>query len=306
MSGKFEGGLPEAVVTIGVFDGVHLGHQALVRRVLDRAASLGARSACVTFSPHPEDVLRPESGITHLATLRDRTLLLEGMGISEVVVFEFTHALSQLSPEEFIDLLLVRFRIRELWIGSDFALGKDRSGGPERLAAIGREHLFTVHQFPPVEIEGEVISSSRIRKALAEGRVEDAARLLGRPYRLTGAVVEGDRRGRTIGFPTANIALGERLAVPADGIYAARVAVPGEGSVRPAAVSIGVRPTFGGGRRQIEAYLVDFDGDLYGKELAVDFVARLRPELKFETVGALVTQMAEDVRATRAILEGQD
>lgn len=306
MNGSQGNSLPEAVATIGVFDGVHLGHQALVQRVLERAAASSARSACITFSPHPEDVLRPDSEITHLATLRDRTQLLERLGISDVVVFEFTRALSQLSPEEFVDLLLARFRLRELWIGSDFALGRDRTGGPERLAAIGREHLFSVHQFPPVEIDGEVISSSRIRRALAEGHVEEAGRLLGRPYRLTGVVVEGDRRGRTIGFPTANIALGERLAVPRDGIYAARVRISGETDVRPAAVSIGVRPTFGGGRRQIEAYLVDFDADLYRQEVAVDFVAHLRPELRFDSVEALVAQMNDDVRAARAILNGED
>lgn len=297
---------PQAVVTIGVFDGVHLGHQALVRQVLDRAAALDAASVCVTFSPHPEDVLRPEAEIAHLATLSERTALLRALGVTDVLVFEFTRELSQLSPEQFLDLLLKRFRLRELWIGTDFALGRNRSGGPERLAAIGRQHHFTVHQFPPVEIEGAVISSSRIRQTLADGRVDEANRLLGRPYRLTGTVVEGDRRGRQLGFPTANVSLTERLAVPADGIYAVWVRVAGESDSRPGAASIGVRPTFGWGARRIEVYLIDYVGNLYGQELSIDFVAWLRPEERFESRDALVAQMRQDVRAARAILERQD
>lgn len=296
----------DAVVTIGVFDGVHLGHQALVRQVLRRAEAMGAQAVCVTFSPHPEDVLRPESGIVHLAPLDERTAFLSALGVSEVVVFEFTRELSQLSPEEFIDLLLARFRLRELWIGTDFALGRNRSGGPETLAAIGRQHGFTVHQFPPVEIEGETISSSRIRNALAEGHVDEAARLLGRPYRISGKVVVGDRRGRTLGYPTANLSLTERLAVPADGIYAVWARVAGEDVSRPGAASIGVRPTFGGGRRQIEVFLIDYDGDLYGRELIVDFVARLRGEEMFDSAEALIAQMNEDVRAARAVLGQED
>lgn len=298
--------LPEAVATIGVFDGVHLGHQALVRRILERAALRGAMSACVTFSPHPEDVLRPDSDIVHLATLPERAELLKALGVSEVVVFQFTHALSQLSPEEFLDLLLARFRLRELWIGSDFALGRNRSGTPDRLASIGAEHGFTVHQFPPVEIEGKVISSSRIRQAIGSGHVEEAGRLLGRPYRLTGTVVEGDRRGRLLGFPTANISLGERLALPGDGIYAVWVRIVGESDLRPGAASIGVRPTFGIGRRQIEVFLIDFEGDLYGRELALDFTARLRDEEMFDSVDALIAQMHEDVRSARSILDQAD
>jgi riboflavin kinase/FMN adenylyltransferase len=210
--------------------------------------------------------------------------------------------LSQLTPEEFMDLLLARFRLRELWIGSDFALGRDRSGTPERLAEIGKEHGFTVHQFPPVEVEGQVISSSRIRRALAEGRVEDAARLLGRDYRLTGIVVEGDRRGRQLGFPTANVSPQERLAVPADGIYAVSAWIHGESDGLSGAASIGLRPTFGGGRRQIEVYLIEFEGDLYGRELSVDFVARLRAEERFASVEALTAQMHEDVRRAKEIL----
>ncbi len=296
----------EAVATIGVFDGVHLGHQALIHQVITQASRLGVESVCVTFTPHPEDVLRPQIEIAHLATLDDRLALLKSLGISEVALFEFTLALSQLSPEEFIDLLLARFRLRQLWIGSDFALGRGRSGSPERLAEIGAEKGFTVHQFPPVVIEEQVISSSRIRQALAGGHVEEAGRLLGRLYRLTGIVVDGDHRGSTLGFPTANLSLRERLCLPADGIYAVWVRIAGEKDAHPGAASIGIRPTFGAGERRIEVYLIGFDGDLYGQDLSMEFVARLRGEERFDSTRALVAQMIEDVKATKAILGKED
>lgn len=305
MSDNRKSDLPEAVATIGVFDGVHLGHQALIHQVITQASRVGAESACVTFTPHPEDVLRPQTEIAHLATLDDRLSLLKSLGVSEVVVFEFTPVLAQLSPEEFIDLLLARFRLRQLWIGSDFALGRNRSGGPERLAEIGREKGFTIHQFPPVVIEGQAVSSSRIRQALVGGHVEEAGRLLGRLYKLTGMVVEGDHRGVTLGFPTANVALRERLALPADGIYAVWVRIGNEKDAHPGAASIGIRPTFGGGERRIEVYLIGFDGDLYGMELSMEFVARLRGEERFDSAGALVAQMIEDVKAAKAILQGE-
>ncbi len=302
MALKAESHPAEAVATIGVFDGVHLGHQALIRRVVERAGELGIESVCVTFSPHPEDVLRPEMEIAHLAPLEDRLALIRGLGVSEVEVIEFTRSLSQMSPEEFMELLLKRFRLRELWIGSDFALGRGRSGSPGRLAAIGSEKGFQVHQFPPVEIGGVVASSTMIRLLLAEGRVEEAARLLGRPYRLRGEVVSGDRRGRLLGFPTANLAMRERLCLPGDGVYA--VSCSGKGlDTRPGVASLGVRPTFDGGQRQVEVYLIDFQGDLYGEELAVDFVARLRGEERFSSADALVAQIQEDVRRAKEVLE---
>ena len=305
MSDNRKSDRPEVVATIGVFDGVHLGHQALIHRVITQASRVGVESACVTFTPHPEDVLRPQMEIAHLATLDDRLSLLKSLGVSEVVVFEFTPVLSQLSPEEFIDLLLARFRLRQLWIGSDFALGRNRSGGPERLAEIGREKGFTIHQFPPVMIEGQAVSSSRIRQALAGGHVEEAGRLLGRLYKLTGMVVEGDHRGVTLGFPTANVALRERLALPEDGIYAVWIRIGNEKDAHPGAASIGIRPTFGGGERRIEVYLIGFDGNLYGRELSMEFVARLRGEERFDSAGALVAQMIEDVKAAKAILQGE-
>jgi riboflavin kinase/FMN adenylyltransferase len=296
-----KGGPPEAVVTIGVFDGVHLGHQALIRKVVERAEQLGVVSGCVTFSPHPEDVLRPDSDIAHLAAVEDRLEAIKALGVSEVEVLAFTPSLAKKSPEEFIDLLLKRFRLVELWVGSDFALGRGRSGTPERLAAIGREKGFEVCTFPPVVVGGQVVSSSRIRRLLAEGLVEEAARLLGRQYRLRGRVVPGDGRGRTLGFATANLSVPERMCVPDNGVYAVWARVDRE-EYRPAVANIGVRPTFDGGARQIEVHLMDYGEELYGRELAVDFVARLRSEQRFDSATALVEQIGKDVAHARALL----
>ena len=301
MTRETKGGPPEAVVTIGVFDGVHLGHQALIRKVVERAEQLGVVSGCVTFSPHPEDVLRPDSDIAHLAAVEDRLEAIKALGVSEVEVLAFTPSLAKKSPEEFIDLLLKRFRLVELWVGSDFALGRGRSGTPERLAAIGREKGFEVCTFPPVVVGGQVVSSSRIRRLLAEGLVEEAARLLGRQCRLRGRVVPGDGRGRTLGFATANLSVPERMCVPDNGVYAVWARVDRE-EYRPAVANIGVRPTFDGGARQIEVHLMDYGEELYGRELAVDFVARLRSEQRFDSATALVEQIGKDVAHARALL----
>lgn len=302
MNGAHQDERPEVVATIGVFDGVHVGHQRLMSRVLERARVLGARSACITFSPHPQEVLRPDRQVPHLASLADRLRLIRGLGMDEVMVVEFTSELSQLSPEEFIGLVERRFRLRELWVGANFALGKNRAGNPERLAAIGTERDFGVHTFPQMESDGQVVSSSRIRDLLLEGKVEGASRLLGRFYRLPGRVVEGDRRGRSLGFATANLAPGDRMLVPGDGIYATWCWLEGEQEPRPSAASIGVRPTFGGGRRQIEAHIFDFDGNLYGQELAIEFVGWLRGEERFDSPEELVAQVIEDVKNARVVL----
>ncbi len=301
MTGETEGRLQEAVITIGVFDGVHLGHQALIRKVVERAAQRGMVSGCVTFSPHPEDVLRPRSDIAHLAAVEDRLATIKDLGISQVVVVEFTAALSQMLPEDFIGMLEEQFRLRELWVGADFALGRGRSGTPERLAAIGRERGFEVWTLPPVEIGGQVVSSSRIRRLLADGDVEAASLLLGRLYRLRGMVGSGDARGRTLGFATANLVPAERMCVPANGVYAVWARVDHE-EPRMAVANIGVRPTFDGQLRQIEVHLLDYAGDLYSRGLAIDFVARLRDELRFESANSLVEQIGRDVARTRQLL----
>jgi riboflavin kinase / FMN adenylyltransferase len=292
-----------AVATIGVFDGVHLGHRRLLGRVVESSRGKRAEAVCVTFHPHPDEVLRPDAPVVHLTSLEDRLSLIRGAGISEVVLLEFTLALAQLSPEQFMDLLLERFDLLELWVGSDFALGKGRSGSVERLGTIGERHGFQVFEFPPIEIDGQIVSSSRIRQHLADGQVESAARLLGRPYRLTGEVVAGDGRGHALGFPTANVAIAERLAVPGDGIYAVVCSLQGRDNL-PGVASIGVRPTFNGGERRVEVHLLGFEGDLYGQVLATDFLAFLRGELKFESPEDLTRQIVEDARQADAVIRG--
>lgn len=294
----------KAVATIGVFDGVHLGHRALIGRVVQRATELGAQSACVTFSPHPEDVLRPERQVPFLATLEDRLALIRALGVSDVVLMEFTPSLARFSPEEFLGMLVQRFRLAELWIGADFALGRARAGSPARLAAIGAANGFDVRRFPPVEVAGDVVSSTRIRLLLTDGRVDEARRLLGRPYRLRGEIVVGDRRGRLLGFATANLSVSERLCIPSDGVYAVTCRTGGS-DVHPGVANIGVRPTFGSDRRQVEIHLIGYEGDLYGQQLAVDFVARLRGERRFESAAALVEQIQQDVREALELISGR-
>jgi len=289
------GGRPETVITIGVFDGVHLGHQALIGRVVERANLFGVESGCVTFEPHPQELLQPGSSVVRLSTLEDRIQMIKALGVGEVLLLQFTLSLAQMSPEGFIDLLVSHFRLRELWIGSDFALGRHRGGTPDRLAVIGRERGFEVHAFPRVEIDGAPVSSSRIRVLLAEGAVEEATGLLGRYHRLVGKVVSGDRRARVLGYPTANLEVADGLCLPRDGVYAVRCG-GFDGRCYRGVCNVGMRPTFNGVRRQVEVHLIGFQGDLYGQRLAVDVLAHLRDEVRFASVEALVNQIGEDIK----------
>ncbi|HEX2923396.1 MAG TPA: riboflavin kinase, partial [Chloroflexota bacterium] len=220
-----------------------------------------------------------------------------------VLVIEFTMALAQMLPEEFVHLLLRRHRIRELWVGSDFALGRNRTGTPDKLAEIGRVEGFEVRPFDRVERFGAPVSSSRIRGLLVEGRVEETAQLLGRPYRLSGVVGQGDRRGRTLGFATANLTQMDNLCVPGNGVYAVWGRTRA-GLVYPCVTNVGIHPTFGGTARQVEVHLLDFEGNLYGDSLNVDFVGRLRDELRFDSVEELIGQMKSDVVDARQLLAG--
>lgn len=290
-----------AVVAVGIFDGLHLGHLALLAHARRRAAD--GRCVAVSFDPHPDVVLarefRPMPPLTPLPEKHDRLL---AMGI-ELRVLAFTRELAALSPEAFVETHLVRpFAPSALVVGEDFALGKGRAGDVARLRAIGRGHGFEVDAVPLLAIGDEPVSSTRIRAHLAAGEVAEAARLLGRPYSLTGLVVRGDGIGRQLGYPTANLRLHEEKAVPALGIYAVRVRRAGDREWGLGAMSIGVRPTFGGRVRTLEVHWLDFDEDLYGTTLEVRFVAFLRPELRFEGPEALIAQMGRDVEQTRRVL----
>jgi riboflavin kinase/FMN adenylyltransferase len=294
------------VVTIGKFDGVHRGHRHLLRTVVACAREHGWQAAVIILWPPPPEVLRPGTHVPRLGTLAERTEAIAAEGIDLLVLWPFTRELSRLSPREFIDLLCAHLDMRLLVVGSDFALGRERTGTPDVLKAIGAERGFEVSVIPPLLEEGQVVSSTAIRTFLQAGDIGGAARLLGRWPTLTGLVVAGEKRGRALGFPTANLELQEPLLVPADGIYATFATVdPDTAPVTyPSVTSIGVRPTFHtSGHRTVETYLCDYSGgELYSHPLRLHFVARLRDEQRFATVEALIEQMQQDVAQARQVL----
>lgn len=287
-------------LTIGSFDGIHLGHQYLIGQVVARAKAIGGASALVTLHPHPKIVLRPNSPLQYLSTIEERLDLLAPLGLDYAVILPFSLEYSQIRARDFVQLLIDHLNMKELFCGSDFALGYKREGNVEFLRELGKEKGFRVTVVEPQRFDGEIMSSSRIREMIAAGDLQDAARFLGRFPSLRGRVVRGDQRGRDLGFPTANLAVAERRLIPADGIYAVRVSI-GERWFGGAA-SIGVRPTFGGSQRTVEVYILDFEGDLYDQVIEVQFIRRLREERKFESAEALIKQMEHDVAETRRVL----
>lgn len=293
----------EYAVTIGRFDGVHMGHRHLIGLTVASARRQGLRSLAITFEPHPEQVLRPDAAILRLTTAAAKEALLAASGVDAVAVLAFTTEFSRQLPEEFIGRLMATVRPRELWVGEDFVFGYKRSGTPERLAQLGAQHDFAVHRVPRIRLHGtEMISATNIRRHLSEGNVGLVAHLLGRPYTLSGTVVHGAARGRLIGYPTANLAQHPELLVPALGIYATLVDVPGVVRRHPAMTAIGVRPVFDNGERTVESHLLDWSGDLYDRPLDLHFLEWLRPEENFPSVEALVEQMARDGLATRDVV----
>lgn len=287
------------VATIGAFDGIHRGHHLLLGQVVDRARSLGLRSLCVTFEPHPDLVLYPDRHVTYLTDRVEKERVLRQLGLDEVMVVEFTHELSLLTPEAFLGLVEEEYPLAELWVGSDFALGRGRSGTISALAELGRVQGFALHVVPPQRSDREVISSTFIRSLLSQGNVRHANRLLGRRYRISGVVEAGAARGRQLGFPTANIRPDPKRALPADGVYAA--VVPLDGVEHRAVANLGSRPTFKEGERLLEVHLLDTKADLYGRLLDVEFVDRLRDTMRFDSIDALREQIARDSDAGRRV-----
>lgn len=293
-----------AVVTIGAYDGLHLGHRSVIEEVRHLAATRQALSAMVTFDRHPAEVVRPESAPCRLTSLDQKLELLESTGIDLVFVVVFDEARSRETAEDFVQEVLVDgLAARAVVVGHDFHFGKDRGGNVEMLQHEGAVHGFDVLGMRLVAAGDSAVSSTRIRTLLHEGRVAEAAGLLGRPHEVRGTVMRGDARGRELGFPTANVSVPEGVCMPADGIYAALYTTP-DGIARPAAVSLGRRPTFYVDAKAslLEAYVLDFDGDLYETPAAVAFVERLRGEQRFERVEDLIRQMHADVVAARAAL----
>ncbi|MEV4655624.1 bifunctional riboflavin kinase/FAD synthetase [Micromonospora sp. NPDC049301] len=297
------GGWGRSVVTIGVFDGVHKGHQATIGHAVARARELGVQSVVVTFDPHPAEVVRPGSHPAVLTEPARKAELIEALGVDVLCVVPFTPEFSRLPAEQFVhDVLVEHLHAALVVVGSNFRFGHRAAGDVALLERLGQTFGFAVEGGPLVAEAGTVFSSTYIRSCVDAGDVGAAAAALGRPHRLEGVVVRGDQRGRELGFPTANLLCHRYAAVPADGVYAARLIRRGQREPLMAAVSVGTNPTFSGRERRVEAYALDFDGDLYGERLALDFVAHLRGQIRYDSIEPLIAQMEQDVERTRRAL----
>ncbi len=294
-------GRPTAL-TIGVFDGVHRGHQIVLKHVVESARRYGLASAAITFHPHPRQVLRPDLTTEYVNSLEDRLSLIMQTGLDSVATVSFTSEFSLTDAGDFVRMLVEEFQLARLIIGEDFALGRQRGGDPETLKALGRDLGYEVEVIELLTGDSaDKVSSTEIRTALGDGDVRLVGDLLGRRYSLHGPVVVGFERGRSIGFATANVAIGNDRAIPAPGVYAT-IAHLATGPA-PSVTNIGVRPTFDdGGGLSIECHIIDFDEDIYGTDLRVEFVERLRGERKFEGIDALVKQIGKDRDAARDLL----
>lgn len=295
---------PNSVVTVGTFDGVHLGHRAIMEKVAEKARERDARAVIVTFDPHPRDIINPgEAGIKLLTTLEERREILEGLGIDLVVVIPFDRDFSLMTSEEFVrDVIVDKIGVSEFVIGYDHHFGRDREGSIETVERLGGEIGFDTYVVSRQEVGNHTVSSTNIRKAIGEeGNVELAAELLGRPYFLNGTVVHGDKRGKEIGFPTANIKPGQHnKIIPKEGVYTVKVRV--EQAWYGGMMNIGTRPTFDGQERTLEVNIFEFDKEIYGKSLQVRFLKRLRDETRFDGVEELKAQLEKDKKNSLEIL----
>lgn len=293
-----------SLVSIGVFDGVHLGHQALIKKLVHEAHSQDKQAVVLTFYPHPDVVLHDIQERYYLTSPEQRAKYMGELGVDIVITHPFDETVREISAAVFVDKLVDFVRMKGLWVGKDFALGYEREGNVDFLAAQGQEKDFTV---TPIELiapeDAEMrISSSQIRQLLRDGRVFDAKELLGRPYAVIGQVVEGNKRGRTIGFPTANTAVWSQQVIPANGVYAGWATVKGERFM--AVANVGIRPTFDGTSITVEPYILNFDRIIYGETLELAFEKRLRGEQKFSGIDALKAQLQKDIEQGQKYLEG--
>jgi len=293
----------DTILTIGAFDGVHRGHQYLIGQLLQKARRTHRLAGLITFHPHPSAVISPRNPTRYIATPGEKAALLERLGLDIMAILPFNRELAQTLARQFIEMVSRQLRMTELWVGKDFALGRGREGTPDVLRALGQEMGFSIETVSPLIWKGEIISSTRIRSLLFKGQVREAAELLGRYPSLAGEVVRGAQRGRCLGFPTANLEVRAERAVPANGIYAV-YAVLGEERYQ-GVTNVGVRPSFDDGERTVETYILDFEADIYGCDLVIEFVQRLRPEERFTDIRNLTAQIERDIVQARRILAAE-
>jgi riboflavin kinase / FMN adenylyltransferase len=291
----------DSLITIGVFDGVHLGHKYLISRLKELASQQGLRSIVITFQQHPQEILTPKSQPPFLTDIAEKTRLLKNEGVDAVIVLTFTPELSKLSAREFIQLLRSHLRMKGLVVGPDFALGRNQEGNIPVLHQLGQELGFSVTVIPPMMKAGDIASSTAIRKALAKGDMEMVHRLMGRPFSLHGRVIHGKGRGTGLGFPTVNLDIRPDQAIPSDGVYATQAIV--QDKLYSSVTNVGKNPTFGKNERTIEAYLLDYRDNLYEQEVRIDFVYKLRGEVKFKTTEELTKQIGEDIEEAKRVLK---
>lgn len=293
----------DRIITLGAFDGIHLGHQALINRAIQLANDLGLPSALVTFDPHPKKVLQPHIPIALLTPLEEKINFLKNFELSEMIIIPFTKALAELSAELFVEKYLIDYlHIRGLVVGFNFRFGRNRAGTPELLQNLGKAYGFQVEIIPPLTFDGRRISSTAIREFLKEGRIEEANKLLGRPYSLVGKVIRGKGRGKELGFPTANLELPKEKLIPATGVYAVWVVIDG---VRyPGALNIGYKPTFNDRELTVEVHVLNCNSplNLYDKKITVELIKFVRGEKKFPSADALISQIRQDCLQIRKIL----
>jgi riboflavin kinase/FMN adenylyltransferase len=300
--------LSPLVLTIGVFDGVHLGHRALISGAVMAARERGLQAAVMTFDPHPDSVIFPNRPLLYLNDLADKAAYIAEIGADVLIVQPFTSEFARTPAEDFITRLTQLAAIKEIHVGEDFSFGYKARGNVAFLHEIGPKLGFQVKSLPPLKVDGEVVKSSRIRNLILDGAVDGAARLLGRAHSLKGEVIHGNERGRLIGFPTANMAIPDRFAVPGNGVYATTTTFldnQGREKDRPhsSVTNIGTRPTFDNGVRSVETFVLDWSGDLYGQTIRVEFIQRLREERKFAGIEAIRAQLAQDVENGRQVLK---
>lgn len=294
----------ENVVSLGTFDGVHLGHQAILSELKNRARQLNAIATMITFEPHPQLVVQHNGfpSIQILTTIEEKIQIFSSLGLDQLVVAHFTHTLAGMEPERFVDEILIqKLHMKEVIIGYDHAFGAGRSGNLQLLQNLGTKNKFTVSALSPVVIDGETVSSTKIRALLQQGSVKKAAKLMGHPYSISGQIIRGDARGRQLGFPTINVRLFSHYKlVPCNGIYATNSLI--DGIIHRSVTYIGDRPTFNGIGEKIETYLFDFDQLIYGKEVEIQFIDFVRKDMKFNDEGDLINQIKQDIKVSLELL----